>query len=63
MFLNNLLLKARVFLDQTEAASAIEYVLIVTMVALVVATFVTPIGGVVKSTLNSVLTALGGTAI
>jgi Flp pilus assembly pilin Flp len=33
------------------------------MVALVIITFITPLGAVVKSTFNTVLVALGGTAI
>lgn len=57
------LIKIRLFFSRSEAASAIEYVLIVAMVALVVVTFVTPMGTVIKATFNKVVVALGGTAI
>jgi pilus assembly protein Flp/PilA len=63
MLLLFLLLRARLFFKRTDGASAIEYAVIIAMVALVIITFITPLGAVVKSTFNTVLVALGGTAI
>jgi pilus assembly protein Flp/PilA len=63
MLLQYLLLRARLFFKRTDGASAIEYAIIIAMVAVVVITFITPLGAVVKSTFNTVLVALGGTAI
>lgn len=48
------------FFKDKEAASAIEYVLIAAMVAVVIVVFITPLGNAVKATLNDVLEALGG---
>jgi pilus assembly protein Flp/PilA len=63
MLLQYLLLRARLFFSRTNGASAIEYAVIIAMVALIVITFITPLGARVKATFNSVLVALGGTAI
>ncbi|MGE8176068.1 Flp family type IVb pilin [Pseudomonas fluorescens] len=63
MILEYLLLRARLFFKRTEGASAIEYALIVAMVALVLVAFVGPIGDQVLVVFNRVLTTLGGTAI
>lgn len=66
MFLNfvrYLYVRYQLFMTRTEGASAIEYALIIAMVALVVITFVTPLGNSVKGTFNKVVTALGGTAV
>lgn len=57
-----LLARARVFARSEEGASAIEYAIVVAMVAVVVVVFVTPIGAKVLAIFNSVLTSLGGTA-
>ncbi|MBR7195810.1 MULTISPECIES: Flp family type IVb pilin [Pseudomonas] len=54
--------KARAFARSEEGASAIEYAIVVAMVAVVVVVFVTPIGAKVLAIFNSVLTSLGGTA-
>lgn len=54
---------ARKFIRDEEGASAIEYALLAAMVAVIVALFVTPVSTVIKSTFNSILTGLGGTAI
>ncbi|MBC2654949.1 Flp family type IVb pilin [Pseudomonas sp. MSSRFD41] len=63
MILQYLLLRARLFLDRTEGASAIEYAIVVAMVAVVVVAFVTPLGNKVLAIFNNVLTTLGGTAV
>lgn len=63
MSLHNLLLKLRLFFSRTDGASAIEYALIIAMVALVVITFITPLGNSVKLAFNAVITALGGTPV
>ncbi|MCV2223759.1 Flp family type IVb pilin [Pseudomonas sp. CFBP13508] len=57
-----LLARARAFARSEEGASAIEYAIVVAMVAVVVVVFVTPIGAKVLAIFNSVLTSLGGTA-
>lgn len=57
-----LLAVARAFARSEEGASAIEYAIVVAMVAVVVVVFVTPIGAKVLAIFNSVLTSLGGTA-
>jgi pilus assembly protein Flp/PilA len=62
MLFEYLMLRARLFLTSTEAASAIEYAIVVAMVAVVVVVFVTPISAKVYSIFSSVITALGGTA-
>lgn len=56
-------LRIESFFKDKEAASAIEYVLIAAMVAVVIVLFVTPLGNAVKATLNEVLVALKGTAV
>ncbi|MBK5525909.1 Flp family type IVb pilin [Pseudomonas sp. TH08] len=62
MVLEYLIARVRSFLASTEAASAIEYAIVVAMVAVVVVVFVTPIGTKVLAIFNSVLVSLGGTA-
>ncbi|EZP28473.1 Flp family type IVb pilin [Pseudomonas putida] len=62
MILEYLLARARLFLKSEEGASAIEYAIVVAMVAVVVVVFVTPVGNKVLSIFNTVLTSLGGTA-
>ena len=54
--------KARAFARSEEGASAIEYAIVVAMVAVVVVVFVTPVGAQVLAIFNSVLVSLGGTA-
>ncbi|MFB4251511.1 Flp family type IVb pilin [Pseudomonas idahonensis] len=63
MILQYLLLRVRLFFDRTEGASAIEYAIVVAMVAVVVVAFVTPVGERVLAIFNSILTSLGGTAV
>ncbi|MFK3796699.1 Flp family type IVb pilin [Pseudomonas sp. NPDC088444] len=63
MFLTFVSAMIRRFVKDEEAASAIEYAVIATMVAIVVIAFVTPLGDAVKAKFNLILTNLGGTAI
>lgn len=60
MTFDYLMAKARAFASSEEGASAIEYAIVVAMVAVVVVVFVTPIGAKVLTIFNSVLTSLGG---
>ena len=53
MFLQKLIVKTRRFFRRTEGASAIEYALIVAMVALVVFATVPGIGGSIKATFEA----------
>ncbi|WP_085582642.1 MULTISPECIES: Flp family type IVb pilin [unclassified Pseudomonas] len=62
MFLDYLMMRVRLFLARTDAASAIEYAIVVAMVAVVVVVFVTPVGGRVLAIFNNILVALGGSA-
>ncbi|MBV4460492.1 Flp family type IVb pilin [Pseudomonas sp. COR58] len=62
MFLEYLMMRVRLFLARTDAASAIEYAIVVAMVAVVVVVFVTPVGGRVLAIFNNILVALGGAA-
>ena len=62
MSLDYLRAHARTFCKSDEAASAIEYAIVVAMVAVVVVVFVSPIGDKVLAIFNVVLTKLGGTA-
>lgn len=60
MLFEYLMMRARLLLTSTEAASAIEYAIVVAMVAVVVVVFVTPVGGKVFAIFNNILVALGG---
>lgn len=60
MIFQYLLLRALQFFDRTEGASAIEYAIVVAMVAVVVVAFVTPLGDRVLAIFNNILTNLGG---
>ncbi|WP_065260229.1 Flp family type IVb pilin [Pseudomonas bananamidigenes] len=62
MLFEFLMLHARRFLHSNEGASAIEYAIVVAMVAVVVVVFVTPVGAKVLAIFNNILVALGGTA-
>ncbi|RON58384.1 Flp family type IVb pilin [Pseudomonas frederiksbergensis] len=62
MLFEYLMARARLFLSNTEAASAIEYAIVVAMVAVVVVVFVTPIGGKVFAIFNNLIMALGGSS-
>ena len=55
--------QTRQLINRRDGASGIEYVLIAAMVAVVLALFVTPLSGVVKSTFNNLVKGLGGTAV
>ena len=59
MTLDYLRAHARTFCKSDEAASAIEYAIVVAMVAVVVVVFVSPIGDKVLSIFNVILTKLG----
>ncbi len=63
MNLEYLMAKARLLFRSEEGASAIEYAIVVAMVAVVVVAFVTPLGDRVLAIFNNVLTTLGGTAV
>lgn len=63
MFLTYLSALIRRFVKDEEAASAIEYAVIATMVAVVVIAFVTPLGDAIKAQFNTILTGIGGTAV
>lgn len=58
-----LLARARAFARSEEGASAIEYAIVVAMVAVVVVAFVTPLGDRVLAIFNNILTSLDGTAV
>ena len=63
MILQYLWLRARLFFDRTDGASAIEYAIVVAMVAVIVVAFVTPLGNRVLAIFNNVLVALGGATV
>ncbi|MFZ3280009.1 Flp family type IVb pilin [Pseudomonas sp.] len=63
MLFEYLMIRARSFLADDDAASAIEYAIVVAMVAVVVIVFVTPVGARVLVMFNNLLVALGGTAV
>ncbi|MGG7674098.1 Flp family type IVb pilin [Pseudomonas sp. WC2] len=62
MVFDYLLTRVRAFLASDEGASAIEYAIVVAMVAVVVVVFVTPVGARVLAIFNSILVSLGGAA-
>jgi pilus assembly protein Flp/PilA len=53
---------ARRFLADERGATAIEYGLIAALIAVVIITAVTALGTTIKTKLNRVVTAMGGTA-
>lgn len=63
MFLNFVSALIRRFVKDEEAASAIEYAIVASMVSLVAILFLTNIGTQIKSMFNAILTGLGGTAV
>lgn len=63
MILHYLWLKVRLLLAGNDGASAIEYAIVVAMVAVVVVAFVSPLGDRVLAVFNNVLVALQGTAV
>jgi len=60
MNLDYLMAKARSLFKSEEGASAIEYAIVVAMVAVVVVAFVSPMGDRVLAIFNNVLSTLGG---
>jgi pilus assembly protein Flp/PilA len=60
MFLDYLSLAIRRFVKDEEAASAIEYAIIASLIAVAIAATLTNVGTQIKTTLTSVVTALGG---
>ncbi|OLF55714.1 Flp family type IVb pilin [Pseudomonas chlororaphis] len=63
MILHYLWLKARLLLAGNDGASAIEYAIVVAMVAVVVVAFVSPLGDRVLAVFNNILVTLQGTAV
>ncbi|WP_405124240.1 Flp family type IVb pilin [Pseudomonas sp. M20] len=63
MTFDYLMSRTRVFIKNEEGASAIEYAIVVAMVAVVVVAFVTPLGDRVLAIFNNILTSLDGTAV
>ncbi|AKA26838.1 Flp family type IVb pilin [Pseudomonas chlororaphis] len=63
MILEYLWLRLRQLLVASEGASAIEYAIVVAMVAVVVVAFVSPMGDRVLAIFNNVLVALQGVAV
>jgi len=63
MFLNYLMIRIKLFLEDRSGASAIEYAIVAAMVAVVVVAFITPIGDQIKIIFNGILTGLNGKAV
>ncbi|TDV65842.1 Flp family type IVb pilin [Pseudomonas sp. LP_7_YM] len=63
MFLTYLSVLIRRFIKDEEAASAIEYAIVASMVALIAILFLTNIGVRIRAMFNAILTGLGGTAV
>ncbi|NBF05528.1 Flp family type IVb pilin [Pseudomonas sp. Fl5BN2] len=63
MLFECLLLRARLLLKETDGASAIEYAIVIAMVAVIVVAFVTPMGDRVLAIFNNILTDLGGATV
>ena len=61
MYLTYLSALLRRFVKNEEAASAIEYAVIVAMVALALFAMITPMGTAIKARFNDIIEALGGT--
>ncbi len=61
MFLTKINAGAKRLIKNKDGASAIEYAIVVAMVALVLFTMVTPVGNAIKTKFESIVTALGGT--
>ena len=60
MFLQKLMVKTRRFFRRTEGASAIEYALIVAMVALLLVAFVPTLGDAVTKSFQAIEDAMTG---
>ncbi|WP_346828942.1 Flp family type IVb pilin [Pseudomonas abietaniphila] len=63
MFLNFVSALIRRFVKDEEAASAIEYAIVASMISLVAILFLTNIGAQIKIIFNNILKGLGGTAV
>ncbi len=63
MFLTYMYLRMKLFLENNEGASAIEYAIVAAMVAAIAVLFIAPIGTEIKTAFNNVLTGLGGVAV
>lgn len=63
MFLNFVSALIRRFVKDEEAASAIEYAIVASMISLVAILFLTNIGAQIKIIFNEILKGLGGTPI
>ncbi|MGY1890957.1 Flp family type IVb pilin [Pseudomonas sp. SDT291_1_S447] len=63
MTFDYLMSRARGFIKNEEGASAIEYAIVVAMVAVVVVAFVSPLGDRVLAIFNNILTSLDGTVV
>ncbi|WP_371856108.1 Flp family type IVb pilin [Pseudomonas sp. R29(2017)] len=63
MIIDYLVARALLFFKKDDGASAIEYAIVVAMVAVVVVVFVTPVGARVLNIFNAILTSLGGTTV
>ncbi|WP_416350752.1 Flp family type IVb pilin [Pseudomonas sp. 10S4] len=62
MIFDYLVARAQLFFNSEDGASAIEYAIVVAMVAVVVVAFVTPLGNRVLQYFNDILVGLGGVA-
>ncbi len=60
MIVDYLMARALLFYKREDGASAIEYAIVVAMVAVVVVTFVTPLGDRMLAIFNNILVSLGG---
>ena len=63
MFLTYIMIRIKLFIEDRQGASAIEYAVVAAMVAVIAITFITPIGAQVKVVFNQILKGLGGTAL
>lgn len=63
MMMDYLVARVLLFFKRDDGASAIEYALLVAMVAVIIVTFVSPVGAQITVVFNKVLVALGGTAL
>jgi pilus assembly protein Flp/PilA len=62
MFLTKLNTGAKRLIKNKDGASAIEYAIIVAMVALVLFSMVTPMGSAIRAQYDKIVVAMGGTA-
>jgi pilus assembly protein Flp/PilA len=62
MFLTKINAGAKRLIKNKDGASAIEYAIVVAMVALVLFSMVTPMGAAIRGKFDEILVAMGGTA-